>query len=146
MSALFNFHSFLTVVLLVICTCTYIKMQFPTILEQRTGFRGFFWKAARIGERLSPWVAMGCNFISSLLRTETATTFTDEIKSISSEMNIVVWNMSNDHQHPSLAETPVGRSGTQRSPYLYGWLLGSNILAITLLCIFALSEKRPCPS
>ncbi|XP_044485738.1 protein kish-like [Mangifera indica] len=60
MSALFNFHSFLTVVLLVICTCTYVKMQFPTILEQKTGFRGFFWKAARIGERLSPWVAAGC--------------------------------------------------------------------------------------
>ncbi|CAL9181480.1 unnamed protein product [Musa hybrid cultivar] len=36
-SALFNFHSFLTVVLLVISTCTYIKMQFPAILEQRTG-------------------------------------------------------------------------------------------------------------
>ncbi|KAJ8457816.1 hypothetical protein OPV22_030742 [Ensete ventricosum] len=68
MSALFNFHSFLTVVLLVICTCTYIKMQFPAILERKTGFRGFFWKAARIGERLSPWVAFGCfamvNFIS----------------------------------------------------------------------------------
>ncbi|CAN1178015.1 Protein kish-A [Linum perenne] len=50
MSALFNFHSFLTVVLLVICTCTFLKMQFPTILEQKTGFRGFFWKAARIGD------------------------------------------------------------------------------------------------
>lgn len=37
-SALFNFHSFLTVVLLVICTCTYIKMHFPAILEQRTGY------------------------------------------------------------------------------------------------------------
>ncbi|XWS63840.1 hypothetical protein CRYUN_Cryun06bG0136300 [Craigia yunnanensis] len=49
MSALFNFHSFLTVVLLGICTCTFLKMQFPAILEQRTGFRGFFWKAARIG-------------------------------------------------------------------------------------------------
>ncbi|WZZ21962.1 hypothetical protein YC2023_123349 [Brassica napus] len=24
-------------------------MQFPAILEQKTGFRGFFWKAARIG-------------------------------------------------------------------------------------------------
>ncbi|XP_024986684.1 protein kish-like [Cynara cardunculus var. scolymus] len=60
MSALFNFHSFLTVVLLVICTCTFLKMQFPAILEQKTGFRGFFWKAARIGERLSPWVAAGC--------------------------------------------------------------------------------------
>ncbi|KAK7306255.1 hypothetical protein VNO77_44181 [Canavalia gladiata] len=51
MSALFNFHSFLTVILLGICACTYFKMQFPAILEQRTGFRGFFWKAARIGER-----------------------------------------------------------------------------------------------
>ncbi|KAF6136181.1 hypothetical protein GIB67_001590, partial [Kingdonia uniflora] len=60
MSALFNFHSFLTVVLFVICTCTYIKMLFPKILQEKTGFLGFFWKAARIGERLSPWVAMGC--------------------------------------------------------------------------------------
>ncbi|CAH2057032.1 unnamed protein product, partial [Thlaspi arvense] len=83
MSALFNFHSFLTVVLLGICTCTYLKMQFPALLEQKTGtpfgncccicnldfyieyvhlagFEGFFWKAARIGERLSPWVAVGC--------------------------------------------------------------------------------------
>ncbi|KAF3544429.1 hypothetical protein DY000_02000876 [Brassica cretica] len=59
-NALFNFHSFLTVVLLVICTCTYLKMQFPAILEQKTGFRGFFWKAARIGERLSPWMSVGC--------------------------------------------------------------------------------------
>ncbi|KAG6437602.1 hypothetical protein SASPL_102521 [Salvia splendens] len=47
-SALFNFHSFLTVVLLGICACTYVKIQFPGLLEQRTGFRGVFWKAARI--------------------------------------------------------------------------------------------------
>ncbi|KAK6945124.1 Protein kish [Dillenia turbinata] len=38
-SALFNFHSFLIVVLLGICTCTYVRMQFPAILEQRTGRR-----------------------------------------------------------------------------------------------------------
>ncbi|CAA2976617.1 kish-like [Olea europaea subsp. europaea] len=38
MSALFNFHSFLTVVLLGICTCTYLKMQFPAVLEKRTGY------------------------------------------------------------------------------------------------------------
>jgi hypothetical protein len=37
-SALFNFHSFLTVVLLGICACTYLKMHFPAILEQRTGY------------------------------------------------------------------------------------------------------------
>ncbi|URE45102.1 hypothetical protein MUK42_14065, partial [Musa troglodytarum] len=93
MSALFNFHSFLTVVLLVICTCTYIKMQFPAILERKTGFRGFFWKAARIGlrhrrnllkfvyssdnhlnfnsgERLSPWVAFGCFAIGPVVAVE----------------------------------------------------------------------------
>ncbi|XP_057749622.1 uncharacterized protein LOC130968396 isoform X1 [Arachis stenosperma] len=52
MSALFNFHSFLTVILLGICACTYFKMQFPAVLEQRTGFRGFFWKAARIERRV----------------------------------------------------------------------------------------------
>ncbi|KAJ8758934.1 hypothetical protein K2173_002713 [Erythroxylum novogranatense] len=67
MSALFNFHSFLTVVLLGICTCTYVKMHFPAILEQRTGFRGFFWKAARIGVGavFFPWVyvalKIGCH-------------------------------------------------------------------------------------
>ncbi|CAI9765232.1 unnamed protein product [Fraxinus pennsylvanica] len=60
MSALFNFHSFLTVVMLGICTCTYLKMHFPVLFEQRTGFKGVFWKAARIGERLSPGVALGC--------------------------------------------------------------------------------------
>eukprot|EP00850_Spirogloea_muscicola_P009426 SM000053S17383 [mRNA] locus=s53:45171:45785:+ [translate_table: standard] len=60
MSALFDFQSFLTVVLLVICTCTYVKINFPRLMDQKTGFRGFFWKAARIGERLSPWVSVAC--------------------------------------------------------------------------------------
>jgi hypothetical protein len=36
-SALFNFHSFVTVVLLLICTCTYLKMHFPSLLIRRTG-------------------------------------------------------------------------------------------------------------
>ena len=49
MSALFDFKAFLTVVLLTICTCTYIKGKFPSLLNDRTGFRGLFWKAARIG-------------------------------------------------------------------------------------------------
>uniref|UniRef100_A0A0E0HBH4 Protein kish n=2 Tax=Oryza TaxID=4527 RepID=A0A0E0HBH4_ORYNI len=58
MSALFNFNSFLTVVLLVICTCTYIKIQFPAILNDRTGC-GVLVKICYHGERLSPWVALG---------------------------------------------------------------------------------------
>ncbi|XP_031268011.1 protein kish-like [Pistacia vera] len=60
LSALFNFRSFLTVQMLGICTCPFLKLQFPALLEQRTGYRGFSWKAARIGEHLSPWVAVGC--------------------------------------------------------------------------------------
>ena len=85
MSALFDFKAFLTVVILTICTCTYVKSKFPSLLNDRTGFRGLFWKAARIGdalhtlnanivpclytpeqlpaaagERLSPWVAVSC--------------------------------------------------------------------------------------
>lgn len=60
MSALFDFQSFLTVVLLFICTCTYYKLIYPGGLVQKTGFKGLFWKAARIGERLSPWVSIAC--------------------------------------------------------------------------------------
>ncbi|KAL5206951.1 hypothetical protein ABZP36_031386 [Zizania latifolia] len=37
MSALFNFHSFVTAVLLLICTCTFLKMHFPSLLVRRTG-------------------------------------------------------------------------------------------------------------
>jgi hypothetical protein len=67
MSALFDFQSFLTVVLLFICTCTYLKISFPQLLAEKTGFRGFFWKAARIGERLSPWMAVGCLIMGTCL-------------------------------------------------------------------------------
>lgn len=38
MSALFDFSSFLTVVLLFICTCTYYKLINPNGLTQRTGW------------------------------------------------------------------------------------------------------------
>jgi len=51
-SALFNFHSFLTVILLGICACTYFKMQFPAILDQKTGYICF---------HLLPYVNMNGN-------------------------------------------------------------------------------------
>lgn len=60
MSALFDFQSFLTVALLVICTSAFVKMSFPSLLTSGQGFRGVFWKAARIGERLSPWICAAC--------------------------------------------------------------------------------------
>jgi len=49
MSALFDFQSFLTVLLLTICSCTYLKEKVPNALQRTTGFRGIFWKASRIG-------------------------------------------------------------------------------------------------
>ncbi|XP_076029616.1 transmembrane protein 167A-like protein ksh [Oratosquilla oratoria] len=65
MSALFNFQSLLCVVLLLICTCTYIRSFAPSLLDrQKTGILGTFWKMARIGERKSPWVAAACIFMA----------------------------------------------------------------------------------
>lgn len=38
-SALFNFQSLLAVILLVICTCAYIRAQFPALLDRnKTGY------------------------------------------------------------------------------------------------------------
>jgi Protein of unknown function (DUF1242) len=60
-SALFNFQSLLTVILLLICTCAYVHAYSPSLLDShKKGFRGLLWKSARIGERLSPWVAACC--------------------------------------------------------------------------------------
>ncbi|EDK45263.1 hypothetical protein LELG_03442, partial [Lodderomyces elongisporus NRRL YB-4239] len=60
-SALFNFQSLLQVILLLICTCTYIHSVTPAILDSRkSGILSIFYKFARIGERLSPYVAIGC--------------------------------------------------------------------------------------
>ncbi|XP_039291769.1 protein kish-A [Nilaparvata lugens] len=61
MSAIFNFQSLLTVVLLLICTCAYIRSMFPSLLDRnKVGLLGTFWKCARIGERKSPFVAVFC--------------------------------------------------------------------------------------
>ncbi|XP_076641856.1 transmembrane protein 167A-like protein ksh [Halictus rubicundus] len=63
MSALFNFQSLLSVFLLLICTCTYVKALAPSFMDnrmKRVGVQGTFWKCARIGERKSPYVAVCC--------------------------------------------------------------------------------------
>lgn len=36
-SCLFNFQSFLTVILLTVCTCTYVRLHAPSLLVQRDG-------------------------------------------------------------------------------------------------------------
>ncbi|XP_059056110.1 protein kish-A [Achroia grisella] len=61
MSALFNFQSLLSVILLLICTCAYLRAFFPSIMDRnKTGLLGTFWKCARIGERKSPYIAASC--------------------------------------------------------------------------------------
>lgn len=60
-SALFNFHSLLLVLLLLICTSTYVHATMPGPMDRnKSGPLGVFWKCARIGERLSPWVGAAC--------------------------------------------------------------------------------------
>ncbi|KAF8987910.1 hypothetical protein BGZ52_002056 [Haplosporangium bisporale] len=60
MSALFNFQSLLLVILLLICTCTYVQTQTRLLDRNKTGIMSIFWKLARIGERLSPYVSLAC--------------------------------------------------------------------------------------
>ncbi|XP_075929125.1 protein kish-A-like [Petromyzon marinus] len=61
MSAVFNFQSLLTVLLLLVCTCAYVRSLAPSLLDHhKTGLLGTFWKCARIGERKSPHVAVCC--------------------------------------------------------------------------------------
>ncbi|KAK9456430.1 hypothetical protein V1511DRAFT_497525 [Dipodascopsis uninucleata] len=61
MSALFNFQALLLVILLIICTATYAHQVVPAIMNRnKNGVFGVFWKAARIGERLSPYVSICC--------------------------------------------------------------------------------------
>ncbi|KAM9330956.1 protein kish-A [Gastrophryne carolinensis] len=60
-SAIFNFQSLLTVILLLICTCAYLRAMVPNLIDKnKSGVLGIFWKCARIGERKSPYVALCC--------------------------------------------------------------------------------------
>mmetsp|Transcript_26424 Transcript_26424/g.57941 ORF Transcript_26424/g.57941 Transcript_26424/m.57941 type:complete len:82 (+) Transcript_26424:382-627(+) len=70
MSAIFDFSSLLTVVLLLICMATFVREIRPGIYDGgktyergfkgRSGGLGFLWKLSRIGERLSPYVSVCC--------------------------------------------------------------------------------------
>ncbi|KAM0793113.1 hypothetical protein ACM66B_000592 [Microbotryomycetes sp. NB124-2] len=61
MTAIFNLESLVLVIILLICTCTYVRGTAPGLVDRnKEGFLGVFWKFARIGERLSPYVALAC--------------------------------------------------------------------------------------
>ncbi|EQB52055.1 hypothetical protein CGLO_08363 [Colletotrichum gloeosporioides Cg-14] len=60
-TALFNFQSLLLVILLLVCTCAYIHQLIPAMMDRnKDGFMGIFWKFARVGERLSPYISLCC--------------------------------------------------------------------------------------
>ncbi|KAK0401510.1 hypothetical protein QR680_015828 [Steinernema hermaphroditum] len=68
LSAIFNFQSLISVLLLLICTCTYLRSLVPNIIDRnKEGLLGVFWKCARIGERLSPWISAGCFFMAAVV-------------------------------------------------------------------------------
>jgi hypothetical protein len=63
MSAFFDFPSLLVLILLFICSAAFTRSLYPNIFglpNQHSGFYGIAWKASRIGERLSPYVAIAC--------------------------------------------------------------------------------------
>ncbi|KFH44794.1 Protein kish-A-like protein [Hapsidospora chrysogenum ATCC 11550] len=67
MSALFNFQSLLLIILLNICTSAYVHHFFPGIMDRnKDGVMGIFWKSARIGERLSPYISICCVLMAIL--------------------------------------------------------------------------------
>jgi hypothetical protein len=61
-TALFNFQSLLLVLLLSICTATYAHYVFPGIIDRNKEnyFVSPIWKAARVGEGMSPYVSLAC--------------------------------------------------------------------------------------
>ncbi|PKK52391.1 hypothetical protein CI102_3495 [Trichoderma harzianum] len=85
MSALFNFKSLLLVILLLICTSTYVHHFTPGIMDRnKNGVMGIFWKCARIGERLSPYISICC-VIMALIRS------THYKRKRKMETRIVIW-------------------------------------------------------
>lgn len=69
MSALFDFPSLLIILLLFICATTFLRHLYPNIfstkdpnsnIDTHEGIYGLCWKASRIGERVSEYVAVAC--------------------------------------------------------------------------------------
>ena len=61
LSAIFSFDALLIVLLLMICSAAYVRGQYaPLVDRSKTGAAGIPFKLARVGERLSPYVAAAC--------------------------------------------------------------------------------------
>lgn len=60
MSALFDFQSFLIVVLLFVCSCTYIKLVRPAIFKEKTGYVVYLRVPETVVRQLcNSWCVMG---------------------------------------------------------------------------------------
>lgn len=66
MSALFNFTALLRALVLVICTSTYLKKKFPSLVSKDGKLGVITYKASIVGERLSPYVAILCFYFGVL--------------------------------------------------------------------------------
>ncbi|AHL30110.1 DUF1242 domain-containing protein [Encephalitozoon intestinalis ATCC 50506] len=64
MSALFSIDSLFRSLVLAVCTATYLKQHFPSLVSKnKKGFYSVFHKLSVVGERLSPFVALSCAFL-----------------------------------------------------------------------------------
>ncbi|RVD91947.1 DUF1242 domain-containing protein [Tubulinosema ratisbonensis] len=66
MSALFNFTALLRTIVLVICTATFLKKKFPSMVNKDGKLGTISYKASIVGERLSPYVAILCFYFGLL--------------------------------------------------------------------------------
>ncbi|CUG92880.1 GPI-anchored surface protein, putative [Bodo saltans] len=62
MSAILSFESTVFVLLLLVCTATYLRQYRPTLFhrDHTELHKKFLYKCSVVGDRLSPWVALGC--------------------------------------------------------------------------------------
>ncbi|CCW64777.1 unnamed protein product [Phytomonas sp. EM1] len=62
MSAFFDFETILYILLLTICTATYLRQYSPTLFHRDSYelYKKFLYKCSVVGDRLSPWVSICC--------------------------------------------------------------------------------------
>ena len=64
MSALFNIDALVRVLVLAVCTITYAKQHFPSLVSKdKKGIYTVLRKFSVVGERLSPFIAFSCMVI-----------------------------------------------------------------------------------
>lgn len=63
MSALFSIGAAVRLIILVVCTSTFLKRRFPSYFNRKDGWRSLVYKSCVIGDRLSPYVSILCFFV-----------------------------------------------------------------------------------